>query len=107
MPQLIDEAQSAFIRGRLISDNIAIAFEAFHWIKNGCGGKDQIMAMKVDMSKAYNHVEWDYLEWMLNAMNFLDRLIRIIMRCVSIVTFQVLVNGKATRPFKLGRGLGQ
>ena len=49
---LISETQSTFIAGRLINDNILIAFESLHHMKTGCFGKKNFMALKFDMSKA-------------------------------------------------------
>ncbi|XP_074293729.1 uncharacterized protein LOC141620871 [Silene latifolia] len=59
--ELISENQRAFTPGRLITDNILIAFEMFYYTKNsrGAGGH---MALKLDMSKPYERVEWDFLE---------------------------------------------
>ena len=54
---IISKTQSAFIADRLITDNILIAFESLHHMKTNCTGKKGFMAMKLDMSKAYNKVE--------------------------------------------------
>ncbi|XP_074359411.1 uncharacterized protein LOC141698585 [Apium graveolens] len=59
---LISESQSAFIPDRLITDNIMIAFEVMHYMKWKTKGKDYWMALKLDMSKSYDRVEWCYLE---------------------------------------------
>ena len=54
---IISETQSAFITDKLITDNILIAFESLHHMKTSCTGKKGFMAMKLDMSKAYDRVE--------------------------------------------------
>ena len=54
---IISETQSAFIADRLITDNILIAFESLHHMKNSYIGKKGFMAMKLDMSKVYDWVE--------------------------------------------------
>ena len=59
---IISETQSAFVANRLITDNILIAFESLHHMKTYCTGKKGFMAMKLDMSKAYNKVEWSFLK---------------------------------------------
>ena len=57
LPKVISESQSVFVPGRLIIDNIMIAFEMCHHIKCKKQGKVGLAAMKTDMSKAYDRVE--------------------------------------------------
>lgn len=54
---IIADSQSAFIHVRLISDNVMIAFEVMHYMRRKMKGKDYWMALKLDMSKAYDRVE--------------------------------------------------
>ena len=61
MHNLISEHQSAFLSDRLISDNILVAFETLHYMWNYNEGKSGFMALKLDMSKAYDRVEWEYM----------------------------------------------
>ena len=48
---MIDETQSAFVPGRLITDNVLVAFETMHCIDQRKKGKEALMAIKLDMSK--------------------------------------------------------
>ena len=67
---IISDTQSAFIANRMITDNILIAFKSLHHMKNNCIGKKGFMALKLDMSKAYDRVKWIFLEKILLKMGF-------------------------------------
>ena len=54
---VIDESQSTFVPGRLIIDNVIVAFETMHYIDQTKKGKEALMAEKLDMSKAYDRVK--------------------------------------------------
>ena len=57
---IIYESQSAFQSDKAIFDNILVAFESLHHMKHKKVGKPGFMAIKLDMSKAYDHVEWKF-----------------------------------------------
>ena len=57
LPSIITKHLSAFVKYRLIMDNILIAFETLHCMKNYRSGSTGYMALKLDMSKAYDRVE--------------------------------------------------
>ena len=65
LPSIIDEAQSAFVSRRLITNNSIVAFEAYSWLKCARNIDDEFMTLKLDMSKAYDRVEWSFLGWIL------------------------------------------
>ena len=61
LPQIISPTQSSFVLGRLITDNVLVAFETLHTMHSKKKGKTGSMALKLDISKAYNRVEWHFL----------------------------------------------
>ncbi|KAM1223555.1 hypothetical protein ACFX2G_043518 [Malus domestica] len=65
------------------------------------------MAIKLDMAKAYDHVEWDFLIGMMANMGFDPLFCRWIKECISTVSFSILVNGSPTRFIRPERGLRQ
>ena len=57
LPNVISESQSAFVPNRLITDNTTVAFKILHRMRNKRRGKKGQMAIKLDISKAYDCVE--------------------------------------------------
>jgi len=87
LPSIITEHQSAFTKETLILDNILVAFETLHSKQKYKGGTYGYMALKLDMSKAYDWVEWYYLEGTMRKMGFGERWINLVMGCVKIDGF--------------------
>lgn len=103
---LISEFQSAFIPGRLITDNVIITHELLHslGIKRI---KTPYMALKLDIAKAFDKVEWSYLDAILKRFGFADKWCSWVMKCVTTVSYSVLINGSPTEKIFPQRGLCQ
>ena len=101
------DSQSAFLSSRLISDNILVAFETLHYLKRKTTGNMGYMALKLDISKAYDHVEWEFLEKIMIHLGLEEKLICIIMSCLKLVSYSMLLNGLPVGRIKPSRGLRQ
>lgn len=102
---VISKTQSAFIPGRAIMDNIIIAHECLNHMYRKRRGSVGMAALKLDMSQAYDRVEWAFLEEIMKRLSFDDRWIRLIMDCVSMSEFSVLINGVPCGKIIPSRGL--
>ena len=85
LPSLISDNQSVFVPRRLTTDNVLIAYELSRYVMNKKSWKDGYMAVKADMSKAYDRVEWCFLEAMMCKMGFRIEWVDLIMKCVRTV----------------------
>ncbi|KAF7844038.1 reverse transcriptase [Senna tora] len=104
---LISQNQSAFVSGRKIQDNILVAQEVFHFLKKNKATTKGVVALKIDMSKAFDRIEWSFLKKVLIAFGFEEKWVRLIMKCVSSVTYQIKFNGDIGAAFNPKRGLRQ
>ncbi|XP_059446415.1 uncharacterized protein LOC132177961 [Corylus avellana] len=93
LPHLISPNQSAFISGQLITYNMLAAYETLHTMHTRMWGKEGFMAIKLYMSKAYDRVEWCFLEAVMRRLSFTEKWINIIMMCVRSISYANLVNG--------------
>ena len=107
LPHIISENQSAFLSERLIYDNVLVAFELMHYLEHKKEGKENFMAVKLDMSKAYDRLEWGFIERVMEKMGFHEKWISLIMQCISIVSYSVIINGLVNGCIHPTRGLRQ
>jgi len=107
LDKCISDNQSAFVLGRSILDNAMAAIEIVHYMKTKSKGNKYDAALKLDISKAYDRIDWDYLRDIMIKMGFSAQWVKWIMLCVETVDYSVLVNGATVGPIVPGRGLRQ
>ena len=107
LQDLISPNQSAFIPGRMITDSALIAIECIHAINSNADERSSFCAYKLDLSKAYDRVEWCFLRSVLLKLGFQSIWVDRVMTCVTSVRYTVRFNGVMTAPFTPTRGLRQ
>ncbi|CAA7035950.1 unnamed protein product [Microthlaspi erraticum] len=107
LPTIISENQTAFVPDRAISDNILITHETLHFLKNSGATKHCAMAVKTDMSKAYERLEWGFIVIVMERMCFHAKWINWVMQCIFTVSYAYLVNGAAQGKVTPHRGIRQ
>lgn len=104
LPDIISEEQSGFVEGRQILDNILLAQEMVHTLQSR---KIPGMMIQLDLSKAFDKVNWNYLEATLSAFGFDIRWTKWILALIKSTSFYILVNGSPSAPFSPSRGIRQ
>ena len=92
---------------RLIIDNVLVAHEMMSHISKKKNSKGGEMAIKLDMSKAYDRVEWECLKQVMKKLSFHEKWISTVIRCVSSVKYVVWINGQPYAFIQPTRGLRQ
>ncbi|XP_056692063.1 uncharacterized protein [Spinacia oleracea] len=107
LPSIISPSQHAFISGRFMTDNIILSHEVIEKINGHRRGGSYLASLKIDMSKAYDRVYWDFLLRILRAYGFPQHWINLIYQCISTVSYKVLINGHTSEQFKPKCGIRQ
>lgn len=99
LPKLAAPNQGSFVPGHYIMENIIVAQEVIHSVR-GLKGRQEFMAVKVDLEKAYDCLNWKFLEDTLVDIRFLPKFIQTVIPCVTEANMQVLWGGSKTSYFK-------
>ncbi|GJY33892.1 cysteine-rich receptor-like protein kinase [Tanacetum coccineum] len=102
--KIIGEVQSAFIKDLFILDGVLVINEVVEFIKKS---RKRCLIFKVDFEKAYDCVNWKFLEDIMQQMGFGRKWCGWIRACLESATCSVLVNGSPTKEFALERGIRQ
>ena len=106
LDQLISPVQSAFIPGRSIHENIILTHEVMHKFRK-IKGKHAWVALKLDMEKAYDRLEWPFIRACLQQLGFHSTWINWVLECITTVSYSLLVNDESTGFITPTRGIRQ
>eukprot|EP00253_Pinus_taeda_P032855 PITA_32855 len=104
LPLIISPEQSGYVEGRQIMDGIILTHEIIHSLKIS---KKPGMLLKLDLSKAFDRLSWNYMEKILLAFGFNAAWVRWIMSLLTSSFFSVLINGIPSDTFRPSRGIRQ
>ncbi|CAN1221254.1 Transposon TX1 uncharacterized 149 kDa protein [Linum grandiflorum] len=107
IPSLIGGHKTGFVRERRITDKIIIAHEIMHFLKRKNRGLSHYMALKLEMEKAYDRIEWSFHFETIRRLGFHSSFISWIRACITAVSYSVNFNGRRVGFFKPSRGLRQ
>ncbi|KAI5342089.1 hypothetical protein L3X38_009964 [Prunus dulcis] len=103
LPHVISEFHSVLIPDRMILDNVLAAFETIHYLKRlGKAGRGKLM-LKLDIAKAYDRVEWTFLNHMTHSMEFPARFVNFIMGHITTASYLVLLRGRPFEPTQVDK----
>nr|XP_016487427.1 PREDICTED: uncharacterized protein LOC107807533 [Nicotiana tabacum] len=103
--KIVSLNQSDFVKDRLISENVLLAQEIVHNIFH-CNHGGNVF-IKLDMAKAYDRMDWDFLYAVLRKFDFFDNWIGLVHNLISNVWYSVIINGMRHGFFSSSQGLKQ
>ncbi|XP_026428481.1 uncharacterized protein LOC113324375 [Papaver somniferum] len=106
MEKIIFPTQASYVPRRYINDNIVMAHELIHSMKES-KKKMGLVALKLDMLKAFDKVEWCFIDKMPSSLGFCEDLRTIIFQCISTTTVSIRLNGSICQSYMPSRGLRQ
>lgn len=104
--KMVSSSQCAFIPGRQAAENIIITNEIVHTMRKKKGRKG-LMAVKIDLEKAYDRVSWPFLRRVLESVGFCPDMVELIMFTVTTASFSIIWNGVRLQSFRPTRGIRQ
>ncbi|XP_019186548.1 PREDICTED: uncharacterized protein LOC109181252 [Ipomoea nil] len=104
---VISSTQNAFIKNRLLSDNILLAGEIGHYLRRTRQGTMDWAALKLDMAKAYDRMKWSFLEAMFGGLGFDPAWVQLLLMCVTTISYNITVNDEPTGNVVPTRGIRQ
>lgn len=93
-----------YVKGRLAADNALVGLEMLHHIHRS---RSNPISIKLDLSKAFDRVEWNLILYVMRRMNFPKSFIQIINQCISTTNIAICFNGTKTSYLKPTMGLRQ
>lgn len=102
----INPSQAAFVGGRKIGDNILLCQELVHTYSRS-STKGKRCTLKVDLMKAYDTLNWNFLLIVMQALGYPPTLINWIKECITTPRFSLIMNGELVGFFSSTRGLRQ
>ncbi|XP_074291146.1 uncharacterized protein LOC141617914 [Silene latifolia] len=103
LPDIINEIEGGFVNGRNIVENVLICQDIVRLYNRKAASPRCLI--KIDLRKAYDSVEWTFLDQILDAMGFPKKFIGLIMKCVQTPSYTLSVNGSSFDFFEGKRGL--
>lgn len=93
--------------GHHITDNFMVTFEVLHFMKQVMRRSDGFVVLKLNMSKAYDWVEWGFLFEIMRRLGFCEGWVGLVWACISTVSYSILFNGDESTIFHPTRGIWQ